>query len=55
MAKMCPFKLIAYALSKPQPGLTNECDEKDCALWFGACECCSLPAIANMIDNIAPK
>ena len=48
--KLCPFKLSAYALAPQNPYLTNECDEADCALWFGAQECCSIAAIANLLE-----
>jgi hypothetical protein len=27
------------------------CKKKRCAWWFGAQECCSLPAIANLLEE----
>jgi len=48
---ICPLKklglLTAGASAKPE---YCQCDEIDCAWWFGAQSCCSLPAIANLLE-----
>lgn len=45
--KTCPLKKIAYGID-PENN-TWECDKEECALWFGAQECCSICAIANAL------
>jgi hypothetical protein len=47
----CPLKLIAYTIAPIQTTLTYDCDQEKCAWWFGAQCCCSLPAIANLLDS----
>jgi hypothetical protein len=46
---ICPLKQLAYSISAVLP-TTDDCDEDDCAWWFGAQGCCSLPAIANLLE-----
>jgi hypothetical protein len=48
VTKFCPLKKQP-GNSADAPNCNCLCDEDKCAWWFGAQECCSIPAIANCL------
>ena len=53
----CPLQKIVLGKDNEGNEITvfGDCIEKDCAWWFGRHECCSLPAIANCLEELRFK
>lgn len=53
--KLCPLKFASVTQEGffAQHGV--ECDKERCAWWFGAHECCSIPAIGNLLSKLTEE